>query len=75
MKRGFPTLLLAGIGGWLLARTSLAPVVAMADSAQRISGAHLAEFIWSSLVSGVSSGALKNIRVVQTRDLSFDCNG
>ena len=37
------TLLLAGIGGWLLARKSLAPVVAMADSAQRISGAHLAQ--------------------------------
>jgi len=43
--------------------------------AASISGAHLAEFIWNSLVSGVSSGALRNIRVVQTRDLSFDYNG
>jgi len=43
--------------------------------ADSISGAHLAEFIWNSLVSGVSSGALRNIRVVQTRDLSFDYNG
>jgi 6-pyruvoyltetrahydropterin/6-carboxytetrahydropterin synthase len=43
--------------------------------APSISGADLAEFIWRSLVSGVSSGALKNIRVVQTRDLSFDYNG
>jgi signal transduction histidine kinase len=36
-------LLLAGIGGWLLARKSLAPVVAMADSAQRISVEQLAQ--------------------------------
>ena len=36
-------LLLAGIGGWLLARKSLAPVVAMADSAQRISVENLAQ--------------------------------
>ena len=36
-------LLLAGVGGWLLARKSLAPVVAMADSAQRISVENLAQ--------------------------------
>ena len=52
-------------------RQNLREVLKMAS----ISGAHLAEFIWNSLVSGVSSGALKNIRLVQTRDLSFDYNG
>jgi signal transduction histidine kinase len=36
-------LLVAGLGGWWLARKSLAPVVAMADSAQRISVEHLAQ--------------------------------
>lgn len=44
-------------------------------TAASISGAHLAEYIWHALVSRLSSGALKNIRVVQTRDLSFDYNG
>ncbi len=39
-----------------------------------VSGAQLAEFIWNSLVSRFPSGALKNIRVVQSRDLSFDYN-
>jgi 6-pyruvoyltetrahydropterin/6-carboxytetrahydropterin synthase len=39
------------------------------------SGAHLAEFIWNALVFRLSSGALKNIRIVQSRDLSFDYNG
>lgn len=43
--------------------------------AASISGAHLAEFIWNAMVSRLSSGALKNIRVVQSRDLSFDYNG
>ncbi len=36
-------LLLAGLCGWLLARKTLAPVVNMAESAQRISAAHLDE--------------------------------
>ena len=36
-------LLVAGLGGWWLARKSLAPVVAMADSAQRLSVEHLAQ--------------------------------
>ncbi len=40
-----------------------------------LDGAHLAEFIWNSLVSRFSSGALKNIRVVQTRDVLFDYSG
>jgi two-component system, OmpR family, sensor kinase len=34
-------LLLAGSGGWLLARRALQPVVRMADAAQRISAEHL----------------------------------
>ena len=40
-----------------------------------VSGAHLAEYIWRALVSRLSSGVLKNIRVVQSRDVSFDYNG
>ena len=40
-----------------------------------LDGGHLAEFIWNSLVSRVSSGSLKNIRVVQTREISFDYSG
>ncbi len=35
------TLLLAGLGGWFLARRSLAPVVAMSERAQQISGENL----------------------------------
>ncbi|HKQ76476.1 MAG TPA: ATP-binding protein [Blastocatellia bacterium] len=36
-------LLLAGIGGWLLARKSLAPVVTMAESARRIGAENLGQ--------------------------------
>jgi heavy metal sensor kinase len=36
-------LLLAGSGGWLLARRALQPVVRMADAAQRISAEHLTQ--------------------------------
>lgn len=44
-------------------------------NAPSITGAHLAEFIWNSLVSRLSSGTLQNIHVVQSRDLSFDYHG
>jgi two-component system, OmpR family, sensor kinase len=40
---GLAALLLAGAGGWLLARRSLAPVVAMAGSARRIGAENLGE--------------------------------
>ena len=40
---GLAALLLAGGGGWLLARRSLAPVVAMAGSARRIGAENLGE--------------------------------
>jgi len=40
---GLAALLLAGLGGWLLARKSLAPVVAMARSARRIGAKDLGE--------------------------------
>lgn len=40
-----------------------------------ITGEQLVERIWHSLVSGVSSGTLSNIRLVQSRDLSFDYSG
>ena len=42
---------------------------------REITGAQLAEYIWTTLVSRLSSGALENIRVVQSRDLSFDYQG
>ncbi|ULA62271.1 MAG: putative 6-pyruvoyltetrahydropterin synthase [Nitrospira sp.] len=35
-------------------------------------GAHLAEYIWHALVSHLPSGSLTNVRIVQSRDLSFD---
>jgi two-component system, OmpR family, sensor kinase len=38
---GLAALLLAGLGGWLLARKSLAPVVAMAGAARRIGAENL----------------------------------
>jgi two-component system, OmpR family, sensor kinase len=40
---GSVALLLAGLGGWLLARKSLAPVVAMAGSARRIGAENLGQ--------------------------------
>ncbi|HEY8461542.1 MAG TPA: ATP-binding protein [Blastocatellia bacterium] len=40
---GLAALLLAGAGGWLLARKSLAPVVAMAGAARRIGAENLGE--------------------------------
>jgi heavy metal sensor kinase len=40
---GLVALLLAGLGGWLLARKSLAPVVAMAGSAHRIGAENLGQ--------------------------------
>jgi two-component system OmpR family sensor kinase len=40
---GPAALLLAGLGGWFLARKSLAPVVAMAGSARRIGAENLAQ--------------------------------
>ena len=42
---------------------------------EHVTGGQLAERIWESLVSGIASGKLANIRVVQSRDLSFDCSG
>jgi 6-pyruvoyltetrahydropterin/6-carboxytetrahydropterin synthase len=40
-----------------------------------VTGGQLAERIWKSLVSGISSGQLTNVRLVQSRDLSFDYAG
>ncbi|MEO5865400.1 MAG: 6-carboxytetrahydropterin synthase, partial [Nitrospiraceae bacterium] len=42
---------------------------------ESVTGGQLAERIWMSLVSGLLSGQLANIRVVQSRDLSFDYAG
>jgi 6-pyruvoyltetrahydropterin/6-carboxytetrahydropterin synthase len=42
---------------------------------ESVTGGQLAERISMSLVSGLSSGQLANIRVVQSRDLSFDYAG
>lgn len=40
-----------------------------------VTGEQLAEHIWKSLVSGLSSGRLANVRLAQSRDLSFDYAG
>ena len=40
-----------------------------------VTGGQLAERIWKSLVSDIASGQLANVRLVQSRDLSFDYAG
>ena len=42
---------------------------------QTVTGEQLAEHIWNQLVSALSSGSLSNIRLVQSRDLSFEYAG
>jgi 6-pyruvoyltetrahydropterin/6-carboxytetrahydropterin synthase len=43
--------------------------------AEHVTGGQLAERIWKLLVSGISSGQLANVHLVQSRDLSFDYAG
>lgn len=43
--------------------------------AQTVTGEQLAEHIWKQLVSSLSTGRLSNVRLVQSRDLSFDYAG
>ncbi|MBI3355991.1 MAG: 6-carboxytetrahydropterin synthase [Nitrospirae bacterium] len=43
--------------------------------AEHVTGAQLAERIWKSLVSCIPSGRLVNVRLIQSRDLSFDYAG
>jgi len=43
--------------------------------AESVTGGQLAERIWTSLISGLSSGRLANVRLVQSRDLTFDYAG
>lgn len=43
--------------------------------AESVTGGQLAERIWTSLASGLSSGRLANVHIVQSRDLSFDYAG
>lgn len=40
-----------------------------------VTGEQLVEHIWMSLVSGVASGKLSNVHLVQSRDLSFEYSG
>ncbi|MBH0177508.1 MAG: hypothetical protein HP491_06500 [Nitrospira sp.] len=42
---------------------------------EQVTGGQLAERIWNSLASDIASGQLVNIRLVQSRDLSFDYAG
>jgi 6-pyruvoyltetrahydropterin/6-carboxytetrahydropterin synthase len=42
---------------------------------QPVTGEQLAEHIWKQLVSSLSSGRLSNVRLVQSRDLSFEYAG
>ena len=43
--------------------------------AEHVTGGQLAEWVWKSLLSGISSGQLANVRLIQSRDLSFDYAG
>ena len=42
---------------------------------QTVTGEQLVEYIWKQLVSSLSTGRLSNVRLVQSRDLSFDYAG
>lgn len=42
---------------------------------QAVTGEQLVEHIWKQLASSLSSGRLSNVRLVQSRDLSFDYAG
>jgi 6-pyruvoyltetrahydropterin/6-carboxytetrahydropterin synthase len=42
---------------------------------QTVTGGQLVEHIWKQLVSALSSGRLSNVRLVQSRDLSFEYAG
>ncbi|MCX5722385.1 MAG: 6-carboxytetrahydropterin synthase [Nitrospirae bacterium] len=42
---------------------------------QTVTGEQLVEHIWRQLVSSLSAGRLSNVRLVQSRDLSFDYAG
>lgn len=42
---------------------------------QTVTGEQLVEHIWKQLVSSLSIGRLSNVRLVQSRDLSFECAG
>ncbi|MBH0177512.1 MAG: hypothetical protein HP491_06520 [Nitrospira sp.] len=42
---------------------------------EQVTGGQLAEGIWKSLASDIVSGQLANVRLVQSRDLSFDYAG
>jgi len=52
-------------------RRDLCQVFAM----KTVTGGQLVERIWQSLVSGISSGALSTVRLVQSRDLAFEYTG
>ena len=43
--------------------------------AEHVTGGQLAEWIWKSLVACIPSGQLANVRLIQSRDLSFDYCG
>jgi 6-pyruvoyltetrahydropterin/6-carboxytetrahydropterin synthase len=40
-----------------------------------VNGAFLAQTVWDRLVTYIAGGKLHNVRLVQTRDLSFDYAG
>jgi 6-pyruvoyltetrahydropterin/6-carboxytetrahydropterin synthase len=43
--------------------------------ADHVTGEQLAEWVWKSLLSGISPGQLANVRLIQSRDLSFNYAG
>ena len=42
---------------------------------QSVTGEQLAEYVWTHLVSSLPTGKLSNVRLVQSRDLSFEYAG
>jgi len=46
-----------------------------AFGSQPVTGEQLVEYVWNQLVSSLSSGRLSNVRLVQSRDLSFEYAG
>ena len=42
---------------------------------QTVTGEQMVAHIWKQLASSLSSGRLSNVRLVQSRDLSFECAG
>ena len=60
----------------MIADTSVSSVAPnQAFGTQPVTGEQLVKHIWTQLVSSLSSGRLSNVRLVQSRDLSYEYAG